>query len=159
MITTLIFDLYQVIAFQESDLNSSISEQRRKDFQSIEIKALPALKIIIDKKIIEYIGQQQKSKQTILFSASELLLKNENTIKLIGEHFGEMFSSKKLGLAKDIPASYIKLARKLRLDPKEILFVDDKLINVDAARQAGLSAIQFQNYEQFVSEASTYLDK
>jgi putative hydrolase of the HAD superfamily len=53
-----------------------------------------------------------------------------------------------LGIAKPDPAIYTYTCEKLGVAPSEALFLDDKIENVEAARQVGLKAIQFKDIEQ-----------
>ncbi|MDD3019770.1 MAG: HAD family phosphatase [Alphaproteobacteria bacterium] len=46
-------------------------------------------------------------------------------------------------LAKPDPAIYKLLLEKFNLNPKETLFVDDRLENIEAARNLGIEAVQF----------------
>ncbi|WP_158748423.1 HAD family phosphatase [Acidobacterium sp. S8] len=60
-----------------------------------------------------------------------------------------------LGIAKPDPAIYLYTCEKLGIPPAEALFLDDKLENIEGARQVGLNAIQFQNIQQLQSELSS----
>ncbi|MCR5417480.1 MAG: HAD family phosphatase [Lachnospiraceae bacterium] len=51
-------------------------------------------------------------------------------------------------LIKPDLAIYDLICKRYDLDPKECLFIDDKLINVIAAREYGMQAIQFTGYEE-----------
>ncbi|MEI7058630.1 HAD-IA family hydrolase [Nocardioides sp. CCNWLW239] len=48
-----------------------------------------------------------------------------------------------LGVAKPDPSFFLRAADRIAADPSEILLVDDSAGNVEAARSAGLSAIQW----------------
>jgi putative hydrolase of the HAD superfamily len=45
-----------------------------------------------------------------------------------------------LGVAKPDPAFFTEAARRIAADPATILFIDDRPVNVEAARSAGLAA-------------------
>lgn len=45
-----------------------------------------------------------------------------------------------LGVAKPDPAFFTEAARRIAADPATILFIDDRAVNVEAARSAGLAA-------------------
>jgi FMN phosphatase YigB (HAD superfamily) len=61
------------------------------------------------------------------------------------------------GLAKSDPATYTDLAAALSLLPREIIFIDDQLVNVTAAHEAGLHAIQYTDNATVISEVSRLL--
>ena len=57
-----------------------------------------------------------------------------------------------LKLAKPELAIYRYAAEGLETPPEQILFVDDKLENIEAARRAGMQAIQYLSHPQFIEE-------
>lgn len=60
-------------------------------------------------------------------------------------------------LIKPDVAIYKRLCDKFGLEPGECLFTDDRPINVEGARAAGMKAIVFKNAEQFEQELQQYL--
>ena len=63
-------------------------------------------------------------------------------------HFQHHTWSCELGICKPDPAIYLHTCQKLRVDPPQALFLDDKPENIATAAQVGLHAIQFDNVEQ-----------
>ncbi len=65
------------------------------------------------------------------------------------EHFGlgrwlrVRLSSCYLGLHKPDPACYRRAIEILGVAPEQILFIDDRIANVEAAQQAGIEALHF----------------
>ena len=51
-------------------------------------------------------------------------------------------------MAKPDPAIYRYVLKKLGTRPGETLFLDDKLVNVEAARALGMKALEFTTVEQ-----------
>jgi putative hydrolase of the HAD superfamily len=58
--------------------------------------------------------------------------------------------SHSLNLAKPEPAIYLHAAQGLRTAPKNILFLDDKAENIEAAHAVGMQAIQYTTHAAFV---------
>ena len=58
-------------------------------------------------------------------------------------HFDVLVWSYQLGIAKPDPAIYHHTLRQLGTFPQETLFLDDKPVNIQAARDLGIRAIQF----------------
>jgi len=52
------------------------------------------------------------------------------------------------GMAKPDPAIYRLVLEKLNVRPDESLFLDDKLLNVEAAQTLGMKAIQFTTIDR-----------
>jgi putative hydrolase of the HAD superfamily len=51
-------------------------------------------------------------------------------------------------MAKPGPAIYLRTLQELGVRPEEALFLDDKLVNVEAARALGIQAMQFSTVER-----------
>lgn len=61
---------------------------------------------------------------------------------------GRIISSEEKLIKPDV-AIYRRLCEKLHLNPEECLFADDKAVNVEGAKNAGLNAIVFKDAEQY----------
>ena len=66
--------------------------------------------------------------------------------------FKEVFSGARLDLKKDDPQSYKVIAQKVGLEPNEILYIDDKQANLDAAKEAGMVIIRFESEQQAIKD-------
>lgn len=56
---------------------------------------------------------------------------------------GRVFCSAEFGVGKPDPAVFLRSAERLGLSPAEILFIDDKAANVEAARRVGMDALHY----------------
>jgi putative hydrolase of the HAD superfamily len=63
-------------------------------------------------------------------------------------HFTHQTYSCELHIAKPDPAIFIWTCAHLGVPPEEALFIDDRLVNIEAAEQLGLHAIQFRGIVQ-----------
>lgn len=68
------------------------------------------------------------------------------------QHFTHHTFSCELKLAKPDPTIYTFTCEKLGLSPEDTLFLDDKPVNIEAARRVGLHALQFRNVTQLRHE-------
>ena len=66
--------------------------------------------------------------------------------------FDVLVWSFQLHMAKPDPAIYRYTIEKLGTAPEETLFLDDKLVNVEAAQAMGMTAFQFSNVDQLRSD-------
>jgi putative hydrolase of the HAD superfamily len=57
-----------------------------------------------------------------------------------------------LNLAKPEPAIYRHAAEGLRTPPENILFIDDRIENIEAALAAGMQAIHYTTHDAFEKE-------
>ncbi len=62
--------------------------------------------------------------------------------------FDVLVWSFQLGIAKPDPAIYRHTLEQLGVQPQEALFIDDKPVNVEAARALGMRAIEFSTLER-----------
>lgn len=89
-----------------------------------------------------------------------LLLSNTNPIHYsmirstypLLEHFHHCVLSYEIGSAKPDAKIYQEALGRAECRPEECFFVDDMLINVEAARRHGMDAVQFQSAEQLENE-------
>ncbi len=85
-----------------------------------------------------------------------LLLSNTNDIhyRFLRErypmlrHFDDFVLSYEVGTMKPDAKIYNEAIRRAGVAAKEYFFVDDKQINVDAARQAGIDAVRFESRDE-----------
>ena len=62
--------------------------------------------------------------------------------------FDVLVWSYQLRMAKPEPAIYLHVLKELDVRPEEALFLDDKLVNVEAARALGMIALEFSTVEK-----------
>ena len=60
-------------------------------------------------------------------------------------------------VAKPDARIYLRTLLRLGVEPEEAVFVDDKMENVEAARQLGMHSIHFQHTEQALAEIQKVL--
>ncbi len=70
--------------------------------------------------------------------------------------FNKVFTSFQLGMKKSNPNTFIKILDSLKLNPDEIIFIDDHETNVENARLAGINAIRFENNEKLIEDLSKF---
>ena len=113
----------------------------------------------LDEKLVEFIRNLRGEYRTVLLSNAwdnlRQLMKELWKIDHIFDHF---FISAELGLAKPNPEIFQVVIETLKQDPSELIFIDDFIENVEAARGAGLNAIHFRNREQALADLAEYLD-
>lgn len=66
--------------------------------------------------------------------------------------FDDLFSASRLELDKTNPEAYKEIAKKIKLELGEILFIDDKEKNIAAAKKAGLKTLLHQSNQQTIAE-------
>lgn len=71
--------------------------------------------------------------------------------------FDHIYNSYYLGKGKRDPSLFTDVVNDLKLQPAEVLFIDDNEKNVQTAREMGLKAILYVDHERFVSELEDIL--
>ena len=129
-IKALIFDVDGVL------INSRIKEERQGTY-GVNEKLLETLKYFKNKNFKLYLATNQNQEGSH-FIWEKLSFK---------ENFHEIFSSCYIGYKKPHKKFYIEVERKLRCKSDEVLFVDDREENVEAARKQGWKAYHYKNKE------------
>jgi epoxide hydrolase-like predicted phosphatase len=68
------------------------------------------------------------------------------------ELFDECVVSYKVGVMKPAPGIYQEVLRCSGLPAKACVFIDDRLVNIEGAKQVGMQAILFQSAEQCAAD-------
>lgn len=71
--------------------------------------------------------------------------------------FKKVFSGARLGLKKVDAQSYRFIAKEVGLNPKEILYIDDKQANLDAAKEAGMVVVRYESNAQATKDLTDAL--
>ena len=113
----------------------------------------------LDKKLVEFIEGLRGEYTTALLSNAwdDLRPLLVNLWKIDGI-FDHIFISAEVKLAKPDPRIYQHVINELQQDPSEMIFVDDFIENVKAAKAEGLHAIHFRYRDQALNELAEYLD-
>lgn len=111
------------------------------------------LKADLNKDVVEIIKRLKRNYKVFLFSnfISELirkLLDNHN----ITDYFDEIIISSEYKMKKPDPKFFELLLRTTGVKKNEILFVDDRKDNIEAAREFGIKAINFVDAKKLVKD-------
>jgi epoxide hydrolase-like predicted phosphatase len=141
-------DLEQVSVDQFFDTLSTLSGQDKGEIKS-EFKSARALNVNVLNMVDNF---RSKYKTGLLSNASmeyihDILVEND-----ILRHFDEVVISGEVGYIKPDKAIFDIMIGRLGCEPKEIIFIDDNLSNIESAKRIGLNAILFENYEKLESD-------
>ena len=78
--------------------------------------------------------------------------------KIILKVFNQVYTASELGFKKNNPEAFTTLASKIGVKPSDIVFIDDKIDNIHAAKAAGCTAIQYLDNDQVRAELLAALD-
>ena len=114
---------------------------------------------LLDTHLIQFIdGLKEHYTTALLSNAWDDLRPLLSSLWDIEKVFDHIFISAEMGMAKPDPIIYQEVRKRLNQDPSELIFVDDFIENVLAARESGWHAIHFQSPECALTELAEYLD-
>lgn len=70
--------------------------------------------------------------------------------------FKKVYASSKIKVAKPNKRAFLVVLRDNSLNPREVLFIDDNLKNLAAARKLGMKTLFFKNNKQFFRDIKKY---
>ena len=72
--------------------------------------------------------------------------------------FENIFSANDHGLNKKDPGAYQFVADKLKVKPQSIIYVDDQVGNIEAAKSAGMKTLLYtENDDEVITQISSLL--
>jgi len=139
----------------EEDLVTQLSNRLKipKDTLKAEVNNTPEL----NQSLINYIRDELKGKYTtgilsnIATSIFDRILPNEH------ELFDVLFISSELHLVKPDPRIFQLAIEKSGVEAGEILFIDDRAENIEAAKTLAINGIVYKDFASFKQELATYL--
>jgi putative hydrolase of the HAD superfamily len=101
-------------------------------------------------------GRYKVALLTNAFPRQDVILREHYGIDVHAE-FDAYVNSAHVGMSKPDPAIYQLVLHQLDVKPEQAIFLDDNLLNVDAARAAGIQAIQFVDPDTSLSALDALL--
>ena len=155
MIKVLLFDLSWTILFPKDEtyggelnlLHRQLSSKPGYDFSK---------HFYLNEETIKYLESLKGKAGLYIFTSGKIQNAPEIRPKL-DSIFNKIYSAEEIGLGKKNPESYKSVVKDLKVKPSEILFIDDMEGNVEAAKQAGLNAVVFQNLDKLKKDLQEHL--
>jgi putative hydrolase of the HAD superfamily len=109
-----------------------------------------------DTKLLGYICELKKHYKTaILSNSNKGVLSERIGDDLLKQCFDEVIVSAEVGLIKPDPKIYYLVAKKLKVDTNECVFIDDHMKFVKAATTVGMTGIHYKNLEDLKINLAT----
>lgn len=151
MITTILSDFSRVILFPrdknyKGTLNGLYKElENKKDpydfFDYFEL----------NENILNFYSQLKSKYSMNIFTTGKI--QNAKEVKQkIDKIFDHIFSAEDYGLNKEKPDSYDFIASKLGKPANQILYIDDQLRNIKAAKKSGMQTLLYNNYSELFNQ-------
>ncbi|MGZ6346786.1 MAG: HAD family hydrolase [Anaerolineales bacterium] len=111
----------------------------------------------VDVILLDFLRSLRPDRKVGLISNAWSGLRKVITTNNFAEVFDDLIISAEVGLVKPDPRIYFLALERLGVHPEESVFLDDILINVEAARSVGMNAIQFTQQGSSLEELKHFL--
>lgn len=140
---TIIFDFSRVILFPKNqNYQESLNKLHKELSAKSDYKFTDNFKF--NKELLDYLKQNKEKYELYIFTTGSIQNTPEVQERIKGI-FRKIYTVNDLGSGKNLPETFYILAREIGKKPQEILFIDDTLENVEAAKKAGFKTIQYNN--------------
>jgi len=115
-----------------------------------EIRDIFLNSYVLNQEVLDHILKLKNRYKIVLFTNNYedlfLFIKKKYNLE---RYFDFMFSSSDIKHKKPELESYEWVVKKLAIDPKEVIFIDDKESNVISAKELGWQAHLYTNFDDF----------
>lgn len=152
MIKVLLFDLSGVLLFPKDESYTGKLNDLYKDVLKKKLSFLDYYKF--NEELLLFL-ESVKTKYMLSIFTTESIQNDPVVQARFGSLFSSVYSAHALGVSKKDPHSYNVIAARLKHDPSEIVFVDDRVENVEAAKTASMNGILYSSPQQVIHELQT----
>lgn len=110
----------------------------------------------LNEELLDYL-LKHKDQYIICMYTTSIIHEEPEVKERLDKIFKKIYSVIELNLDKKDSSSYHSIATDLKVNPEEILFIDDSEGNVIAAKEAGLKVIQYQSNPQLFNKLKEYV--
>ncbi len=155
MISTLLFDFSRVLLFpKDKTYTGELNPLHRKLSTGFNYRIFDYFQL--NEELLGFLNTKREEYGLYIFTTGTIQNVPEIQVK-VRKVFLDIYSAEELGLSKKEPRGYLAIAEKIQKDPREILYVDDSLKNVQTAQTTGMQTIHFLSNEQVTKELETFL--
>lgn len=111
----------------------------------------------LDETLIEYVQKLRKSGKRVVLATNQEKYRTDYMLKHMGFEgaFDKIYSSAHLGLKKPATDFFAKVVEDLNVPKNEVLFWDDDQRNIDGAKEYGIHAEFYADYDSFMATMRT----
>ncbi len=142
MITTFLFDFSRVLIHPKDSLYSGGLNELHNELNAKNIPYKFFDYFVINQELLDFLKTIKSKINLAVFTKETLQNRPEVRVK-IDPVFDNIFSAKELNLSKKDPHSYLFVCKKLKVEPRNVLFIDDTVKNIEAAEKAGLDTTHY----------------
>ena len=113
---------------------------------------------VLNQQLLDYYLKLSEIVPVIVFT-TETIQDHPAIEPLLAKAVHGVLSAKKLGLVKTNPAAYSTVSNLVHARPAELLYIDDKEANIQAAEQAGLNTILYTSNNEVITKLGSLFDR
>lgn len=157
MVSTILSDFSRVLLFPvDRNYSGGLNALNKQLIEKLGIEHPFFSYFELNSELLEFY-KQLKNKCSVNIFTSDTIQDRPEVKEIINPIFSKIFSAKDYGLSKKDAASYSFLADKLGKKPNEILYIDDQLDNINAAKVAGFNTIRYTNNSDIKEKLKSYV--
>lgn len=122
-----------------------------KQYRLVRISALKEIPGIV--AVVKHL-QKQGYKTALLTNTKKYKARLKEKSGVF-ELFQPIIFAYQVGVQKPDPKIYYAMLDQLKMSPEEVLFIDNKAVNIEAAKQIKIDAIKFISTEQLIDALKT----
>lgn len=144
----IIFDFSRVFLFpKDPDYAGSLNAKNKELIEKYGSGYKFLEHFRLNEELLELSKKLSETYQLYIFTTDNI--QDNSEIKpTLDKIFTKIFKAKELEVMKSESRAYELIAETLCLKSNEIIYIDDTLENIDAAKKAGLNAIHYKDNEQ-----------
>jgi HAD superfamily hydrolase (TIGR01509 family) len=106
-------------------------------------------------KLNEELLEYYKSLDLPVYIFTSETIQDHPAVKdMLSEAFKGVISAKNLGAQKTDPAAYSSMAKEIKVPAQDLIYIDDKQENIDAAQSAGCETVLYKSNEETIDKIS-----
>lgn len=151
MIKVLLSDFSDVLLFNRvSSYRGSLNALHAR--QAVKPNYLFFDYFALNQVLLEYyLKLKQQFGMKIAMYTSGTMQESKELAEHITPVFDQVISAGRVGKPKSDPDSYTWILQQLKVKGEEVIFIDDSELNIEAAKEVGIHAIQYTSNEDLMS--------
>lgn len=105
----------------------------------------------LNEDLLDYLSANKDKFELYIFTTGTV----QNNLVIISKLksiFKHIFTVEEVGFEKNSEKAYLKICQKLNQKPEQIIFIDDEVSNLNAAKKVGLQTIQYTSNQKLFKD-------
>jgi len=150
MITTIIFDFSRTLLFpKDKNYKGSLNKLHKELSQKQDYQFLDHFKF--NEELLLLLNKIKDNFSLYIFT-TEVIQKAKESKEKIKSIFKKIYTEEDTKLKKNDPKAYSFITNDLGKNPSEILYIDDTIENINAAKRVGLKTIHYSSNKMLLKE-------